>query len=71
MREAVAQGAPAFLCFLRAQGHYAESRQKALDQLELLLKIPYYLSPGRLKIDPNFVPLRGNPRFQRLLADTT
>ncbi len=41
---------------------------KALDQLEPLLKIPYILSPGWLRIDPNFAPLRGNPRFQKLVA---
>ncbi len=42
--------------------------EKALDKLEPLLKIPYYLSPGWLKIDPNFDPLRKNPRFQKLVA---
>jgi tetratricopeptide (TPR) repeat protein len=41
--------------------------EKALDRLEPLLKIPYTLSPGWLKIDPNFNPLRGNPRFERLV----
>ena len=42
--------------------------EKALDQLEPLLKIPYHLSPGWLKIDRNFDPLRKNPRFQKLVA---
>ena len=42
--------------------------ERALDQLEPLLKIPYYLSPGWLKVDPNFDPLRKNLRFQKLVA---
>ena len=41
--------------------------EKAIDQLESLLKMPYFLSPGWLRIDPNFEPLRKNPRFQKLV----
>src|SRR5262249_17220210 len=43
--------------------------EKALDRLEPVLRIPYFLSPAWLKIDPNFDSLRRNPRFQRLVAE--
>jgi hypothetical protein len=43
--------------------------EKALDELEPLLKMPYYLSPGWLRIDPTFAPLRGRARFERLVGN--
>jgi len=44
---------------------------KALDRLEPLLKVPYYLSPGWLRIDPTFAPLRNNPRFKKLVEQSS
>ena len=47
--------------------HVDDLVRKALDRLEFPLKT-HYLSPGRYKIDPAFAPLRGDPRFERLIA---
>ena len=46
----------------------AGENEQALNLLEPLLKIPYDLSPGWLRIDPAFRSLRGNPRFEKLIA---
>jgi TolB-like protein/Flp pilus assembly protein TadD len=41
---------------------------QAIDILEALLKVPYVLTPAWLKADPTWDPLRGNPRFERLVG---
>jgi hypothetical protein len=41
----------------------------ALDQLEYLLSIPSPVSIPLLRVDPLYAPLRGNPRFERLLVE--
>ena len=46
-------------------------KEKALDHLEPLLKVPYHLSPGWLRIDPTFAPLKSEPRFQKMVAGTS
>jgi len=40
----------------------------ALDLLEELLRVPYHLSPGWLRIDPTFDCVRGNSRFGVLIG---
>jgi serine/threonine protein kinase/tetratricopeptide (TPR) repeat protein len=40
----------------------------AIDQLEVILSKPGPLSPAWLRADPFWAPLRGNPRFERVIA---
>ena len=40
----------------------------AAAQLERLLSMPAFVSATSLKLDPLWAPLRGNPRFEKLLA---
>jgi TolB-like protein/tetratricopeptide (TPR) repeat protein len=41
---------------------------QATETLERLMRLPNYVTPGWVRIDPNFAPLRGSPGFQKLVT---
>jgi len=46
----------------------AGERESALEQLEALAKIPGGPSYGELRLDPIWDVLRGDPRFEKIVA---
>jgi len=49
---------------------YAWTGEKdlALEQLSIAAKLPGYLSYGQLRLHPDWDPLRGDPRFEKVVA---
>ncbi|MEY2439524.1 MAG: hypothetical protein QOI34_909 [Verrucomicrobiota bacterium] len=43
-------------------------KEAAIDQLDAATKIAGYLSYGQLRLDPVWDPLRGDPRFEKIVA---
>jgi hypothetical protein len=52
---------------------YAQIGEKdlAISQLEELRGLPMGPTPGTLRVEPEWDPLRGDPRFQRLVNEST
>jgi tetratricopeptide (TPR) repeat protein len=46
-------------------------KDSAIPRLQHLLQIPYtnYLTPALLRLNPQWDPLRGDPRFQKLCEE--
>ena len=47
---------------------WAGERELALKQLEEVTKVPGGPSYGELRLDPMWDPLRGDPRFEKIIA---
>src|SRR5207237_8816413 len=43
-------------------------RDLALEQLKIAVQLPGYLSYGQLRLDPRWDPLRGDPRFEKIVT---
>jgi hypothetical protein len=53
-----------------AQAHVmVGNTDAALQWLERAMRMPSRLSPMWLRLDPVWAPLRGNPRFERLIRN--
>lgn len=50
-------------------GAWVGEKDLALEQLAIVTRIPGTLSYGQLKLHPFWDPLRGDPRFEKILAD--
>jgi TolB-like protein/Tfp pilus assembly protein PilF len=48
---------------------WCDEKDLAIEQIAATLKIPSTLSYGNLKLHPNWDPLRGDPRFEKIVTD--
>jgi len=58
---------PTWLEYLATIYIITGEHDKAIELLEQLLSIPSYVTKSRLKLDPDYDPLRDHPRFQELI----
>lgn len=47
------------------------NKEKAVDALTSLVRGAYFYTPARLRLEPTFSSLKGTPRFEKLLSETT
>jgi serine/threonine-protein kinase len=61
-------GAVQILYFYAAVCSQVDERDLAIEQLKTLAQIPAGASYGELRLDPFWDPLRGDPRFEKIVA---
>jgi len=59
---------PQVLYFFAVICAWTGERDLAIEQLETLAKMPLGVSYGDLRLDPHWDPLRGDPRFEKIVA---
>jgi TolB-like protein/Tfp pilus assembly protein PilF/predicted Ser/Thr protein kinase len=59
---------PEVLYFFAVICAWTGERDLAIEQLETLAKMPVGVSYGELRLDPDWDPLRGDPRFDKIIA---
>ncbi|MGZ4982598.1 MAG: FlgO family outer membrane protein [Chthoniobacterales bacterium] len=59
---------PAWMTYLAAIYTWCGDKNAALEQLESVVKLPVGISYGELKQSPDWDALRGEPRFEKLVA---
>ena len=59
---------PVFLRGLAVIYALVEEKDLALGHLETVIRLPSYMSYGELRLDPTWNPLRGDPRFEKIVA---
>jgi len=47
---------------------WSGDRERAIETLQKLQTMPGYTNYGRLKLHPLWAPLRGDPRFEKIVA---
>src|SRR5438552_6581424 len=59
---------PALIKYLALIYAWTGDTESALKWLEKAVKLPGFLSYGQLHLDPKWDPLRGDPRFEKIVA---
>jgi hypothetical protein len=60
---------PAMVKFLAVIAAWVGDKDLACEQLAAALRKPGHLNYGELKLMPYWDPLRGDPRFEKIVAD--
>jgi hypothetical protein len=53
---------------LSSNSLWTREKDRAIEQIAAVERVPNTLSHGLLKLHPNWDPLRGDPRFEKIVG---